>query len=47
MKTYRPYTPRQSYLFPSSPQDWLPEGHLAYFIVDVVAQLDLSRIYAH
>ena len=47
MKTYRPYTPRQSYLLPPSPQDWLPEGHLAYFILDLVAQLDLSRIYAH
>ena len=47
MKTYRPYTPRQGYLLPPSPQDWLPEGHLAYFIMDVVAQLDLSRIYAY
>jgi transposase len=24
--------------------DWLPEGHLVYFILDVVAQLDLSGI---
>lgn len=24
--------------------DWLPEGHLAYFLLDVVAQLDLSPI---
>lgn len=24
--------------------DWLPEGHLAYFILDVVGQLDLSAI---
>ncbi len=24
--------------------DWLPEGHLAYFILDVVGQLDLSTI---
>ncbi len=24
--------------------DWLPEGHLAYFLLDVVAQLDLSAI---
>jgi transposase len=47
MKTYRPYAPRQSYLLPPSPQDWLPEGHLAYFILDLVAQLDLSRIYAY
>ena len=47
MKTYRPYAPRQSYLLPPSPQDWLPEGHLAYFMLDLVTQLDLSRIYAH
>ena len=26
--------------------DWLPEGHLARFLVDVVAALDLSAIYA-
>lgn len=47
MKTFRPYAPRQSYLLPPSPQDWLPEGHLAYFLSDVVVQLDLSRIYAY
>jgi transposase len=45
MKTYRPYAPRQSYLLPPSPQEWLPEGHLAYFILDLVEQLDLWRIY--
>jgi len=47
MKTYRPYAPRQSYLLPPSPQDWLPEGHLAYFVLDLVAQLDLARIYSY
>ena len=26
--------------------DWLPEGHLAHFILDVIEQLDLSKIYA-
>lgn len=46
MKTYRPYSPRQSFLLPPSPQDWLPEEHLAYFILDVVTQLDLSEILA-
>jgi transposase len=46
MKTYRPYSPRQSFLFPPSPQDWLDEDHLAYFILDVVTQLDLSEIFA-
>ena len=34
-------------MFPASPRDWLPEGHLAYFVMDVVGQLDLSSIYAH
>jgi transposase len=27
--------------------DALPPTHLAHFVVDIVAQLDLSRIYAH
>jgi transposase len=26
--------------------DWLPEEHLAHFIIDVVGQLDLSAIYS-
>jgi transposase len=26
--------------------DWLPEGHLARFILDLVKELDLGRIYA-
>ncbi|MGO9371005.1 MAG: IS1182 family transposase [Syntrophobacteraceae bacterium] len=33
-------------LLPPSLLDWLPEGHLAHFILDVVEQLDLSKIYA-
>ena len=44
MKSYRPYAPDQTYLLPPSPSDWLPAGHLAYFILDVVAELDLSAI---
>ncbi len=43
-KSYRPWEPRQSFLLPPSPLDWLPEGHLAYFILDLVGQLDLSGI---
>jgi transposase len=46
-KTFRPYAPRQAFLLPPSPLEWLPEGHLALFILDVVQQLDLSTIYAH
>lgn len=43
-KSYRPWFPKQSFLLPPSPLDWLPEGHLAYFILDVVDSLDLSEI---
>ena len=32
------------YLLPPSVQDWLPEDHLARFVVDIVAQLDLRCI---
>ena len=44
-KTYRPYNPHQTFLLPPSPHDWLPEGHLAYFILDLVSELDLRPIY--
>ncbi|MGH8322893.1 MAG: IS1182 family transposase [Steroidobacteraceae bacterium] len=46
-KTYRPYEPDQSFLLPPSLQEWLPEDHLALFVLDVVKQLDLSVIYGH
>jgi transposase len=34
------------YLLPPSVQDWLPEGHLARFVVEVVEQLDLRSLKA-
>jgi len=43
-KTYRPWNPDQNWLLPPSPRDWLPEGDLVYFMVDVVKTLDLSAI---
>lgn len=43
--TFRHYAPEQSILLPPSPGDWLPEGHLAYFISDTVDHLDLSAFY--
>ncbi len=43
-KTFRPYEPDQIFLMPTSMRDWLPADHLAYFISDVVEQLDLSVI---
>ena len=32
------------YLFPPSVQDWLPEKHLARFVVEIVEQLDLRPL---
>ena len=46
-KTYRDWSTDQSYLFPPSPHDWLPEGDLVYFLLDTVATLDLAPIFAH
>ena len=43
---FEPYDPDQAHLFPSSPRDWLPEGHLAYFISDTVDALDLKPFMA-
>ncbi len=33
-----------AYLLPPSLQDWLPEKHLARFVVDIVDQLDLGEL---
>jgi transposase len=44
--TFRPYEPDQTYLLPPRLAEWLPEDHLVYFIRDIVAQLDLSELYA-
>ncbi|MGS0756634.1 IS1182 family transposase [Roseateles sp. GG27B] len=43
--SYRPYEPQQQMLLPASLQDWLPLGHLAYFISDTVDALNLSAFY--
>ena len=45
-KSYRRYEPDQQLLLPQALQEWLPEDHLAYFISDIVEQLDLSEITA-
>ena len=45
-KTYRPYLPEQDFLLPPSLREWLPEEHLAYFVSDLIDQLDLSAITA-
>jgi transposase len=43
-KTFRPYEPDQLLLMPPSLADWVPEDHLARFVADVVASLDLRAL---
>lgn len=43
-KVFRPYSLDQRLLLPPDLREWLPEGHLALFISDVVEELDLSAI---
>ena len=46
-KTFRPWEPNQQMLFPPSVQDFVPQGHLAHFVRDVVREdLDLSAVFA-
>lgn len=46
MVSYLPYEPLQQMLLPEALQDWLPEGHMAYFISDAVDGLNLSAFHA-
>ena len=46
IKPYLPYEPDQQLLLPAALQEWLPDDHLAYFISDVVDQLDMSKVTA-
>ena len=42
---FKPYCPDQILLLPPDMRQWLPEGDLAYFIMDIVGEVDLSAIY--
>ena len=41
---FHPINRDTDYLLPPSVQDWLPESHLARYVVDVVEGLDLSAL---
>lgn len=43
-RTFRPYEPDQLLLLPPSLRDWLPADHLAYFVADLVEELDLQPL---
>jgi hypothetical protein len=36
----------QSFLLPPDVREWLPEGHLAWFVIDAVGVMDTSAFYA-
>ena len=36
----------QSFLLPPDVRNWLPDGHLAWFVLDAVACMDLREFYA-
>jgi transposase len=42
---FLPSSRDQAFLLPPDLRDWLPDGHLAWFVLDVVDQLDLAPFY--
>ena len=42
---FLPCDRNQSYLLPPSLTDWLPQDHLAWFVLDAVEQIDLRLFY--
>lgn len=36
----------QSFLMPPDVREWLPDGHLAWFVLDTVGAMDLAAFYA-
>jgi transposase len=44
MSSFIPVDRQTDYLFPPSVEDWLPENHLARFIVEMIERLDLTEL---
>src|SRR5260221_13511027 len=44
MSNFRPINRETGFLLPPSVDEWLPQRHLARFVVEVVDQLDLSEL---
>ena len=42
-KGFRPVLRDQPFLLPPDMREWLPAGHLAWFVIDAVVSLDLGR----
>ena len=43
-RKFREWSTDQTWLFPPSPQDWLPQEHLIYFLLEVSEEIDISPI---
>ena len=43
--SYAPVDRAQQFLLPPDMSEWLPEGHLAWFVIDVVEHLDTSGLH--
>ena len=44
MSNFRSIQRDMDFLFPPSMNDWLPEQHMARFIVEIIEQLDLREM---
>jgi transposase/signal recognition particle subunit SEC65 len=44
-KRFKDYNQNQIFLFPPSVQDWLPKDHLAYYLSDIVDNLEMKEIF--
>jgi transposase len=44
--TFAFYDRDQQFLMPPSVRDWLPDDHLAFFVLDIVEQFDLAAFHA-
>lgn len=42
---FKPYDVNQLYLLPPDMRDWLPQGYLVWFMLDLVFQMDLRDFY--
>ncbi|MDP1557441.1 MAG: IS5/IS1182 family transposase, partial [Nitrosomonas sp.] len=47
MRHYKPCKRNQLYLLPPSIDEWLPENQLARYIIEVIDQLDMTRLTRH
>jgi hypothetical protein len=45
-QNFLPCNRDQEFLLPPSPREWLPEDHLAWFVIEAVEAFDLEPFYA-